>query len=269
MAACASYGVGMGADGTGTTEFGRQLRGWRQRRRLSQLELAALAATTSRHVSFLETGRSRPGTDMVRRLADALEVPPREQNALLEAAGLRAAFPHRTLDDRDMTRYRAAVDALLRAHEPLPAAVVDRYGAVHRANDAFERLMPGLIGVPPETLVDSLFGPGPFRQIVVNFDEVAASWLARQRHEARRTGDPRLEALIDRAQRLIGPLPRRESNDDEPVVCSRLRIGEQVLALYTIVVRFDTATDVTLNELRVELLHPANTAAEHFFGVDG
>lgn len=169
---------------------------------------------------------------MVRRLADALEVPSREQNALLEAAGLRPTFPHRPLDDRDVARYRVLVDALLRGHEPLPAAVVDRYGAVHRANDAFERLMPGMIGVPPETLVDNLFGPGPFREIVVNFDEVAASWLARQRHEADRTGDPRLEALLDRAQRLIDPLPRREFND-EAVVCSRLRIGDQVLALYT------------------------------------
>lgn len=256
----------MGGDGTGSTEYGRQLRGWRERRRLSQLELAARAGTTSRHVSFLETGRSRPGADVARRLADALQVPPREQNALLQAAGLRPAFPLRTLDDDDMVRYRAAVDALLRGHEPLPAVVVDRYGAVHRTNDAFERLMPGLAGLSPEMLVDNLFGPGPFRQSVVNFGDVAALWLERQRHEATRTGDPRLEALIDRAERLIGPLPRREFSEDEPVVCSLLRIGDEVLAMYTVVVRFDTAADVTLNELRVELLHPANAAAERYFG---
>jgi transcriptional regulator with XRE-family HTH domain len=149
--------------------FGAQLRRWRRARGLTQLTLAARAATTSRHISFLETGRSRPRAEMVRRLADALGLQPREHNALLEAAGLPARFPQRPLDDDQLTRYSTAIESLLRRHEPLPAAVVDRYGAILRANPAFERLTPGLIGLTPEELVDRHFGPGPWRDALENW----------------------------------------------------------------------------------------------------
>lgn len=257
----------MATSGLRTTEFGMQLRTWRQQRGLSQLELAARAGTTPRHISFLETGRSRPRTDMVLRLAAELELLPREQNAMLAAVGLRAVFPNRPLEDSDMARVRGVIESLLGGHEPLPAAVVDRYGAVRSANQAFERLTPGLVGLEPEELVDRFFGPGPWREMLVNWEDAAAAWLARQRYEARRTGDPRLEALIARAEQLIGPLPRNTRTEDLPVACTRIRAGHDVLELYTVVVRFDTANDVTLSELRVELMHPGNDAADRFFGV--
>lgn len=250
-----------------SSDFGRRLRAWRRQRGLSQFELAVRAGTTPRHLSFLETGRSRPGTEMVIRLANELDLAPREQNALLEAAGLPATRSHHPLEATEMSRFSGVIDSLLRGHEPLPAAVIDRYGAVLRANMAFERLSPGLVGLEPEELVDRFFGPGPWRDVLVNWTDAAAVWLARQRREICRTDDPRLEALVARAVRLIGPVPCPTPAEGLPMVCSRIRVGEEVLELFAVVVRFDTASDVTLSELRVELMYPGNDAADRFFRV--
>ena len=137
-----------------TSDFGRRLRAWRRQRGLSQLELALRVGTTPRHISFLETGRSGPGNEMVIRATRwssvspvELDVPPREQNAMLEAAGLPATYSHHPLEASEITRFSAVMNSLLRGHEPLPAAVIDRYGTVLRANAAFERLSPGLVGL--------------------------------------------------------------------------------------------------------------------------
>lgn len=204
---------------------------------------------------------------MVIRLASELDLPPREQNALLEAAGLPATYSHHPIEASEMARFSAVIDSLLGGHEPLPAAVIDRYGTVLRANAAFERLSPGLVGLKPEELVDRFFGPGPWRDALVNWTEAAAAWLARQRREISRTADPRLEALVARAERLIGPVPCTTPAEGLPMVCSRIRAGEEVLELFAVVVRFDTASDVTLSELRIELIYPGNDAAERFFRV--
>jgi transcriptional regulator with XRE-family HTH domain len=247
------------------SDFGRQLRQWRTHRGLSQLELATRAGTTSRHLSFLETGRSRPRSAMVMRLARELDVPLREQNAMLLAAGLSAIFPERSLDDIEMEKYRSAIDSLLEAHEPLPAAVVDRYGSVRFANTAFELLAPGLLGLEPEEMVDVLFGPGPVRDSLMNWTEVAPIWLERQNREARRTRDPRLASLISRAEARVGPGHPLPPSDSAPMLCSKFKLGNQILELFAVVVRFDSALDVSLSALRIELLYPANEAAEDFF----
>jgi hypothetical protein len=203
---------------------------------------------------------------MVLRLADALDLQPREQNVLLEAAGLPARFPGRSLDDAQLARHAAAIDSLLRRHEPLPAAVLDRYGAVVRANAAFEHLTPGLVGLPPEEVIDRNFGQGPWRDMIVNWDEVAASWLVRQRHELERTGDQRLQALVTRAERLIGPLSPGSGGTahGSPMTCARLRVGDEVPEIFALVARFDGAHDVTLSELRVELMYPGNDATDRY-----
>jgi hypothetical protein len=202
---------------------------------------------------------------MVRRLAGALDLLPREHNAMLEAAGLPAVFSQRPLEDSEMALYSAAIESLLQRHEPLPAAVIDRYGAVRSSNRAFERITPGLVGLEPEELVERYFGPGPWRDTVVNWTDVATAWLARQRFEAHRTGDPRLEQLITRAERLIGPLPRHTGAEHMPMACARIKAGDDVLEIFVMVVRFDAANDVTLSELRVELMYPANEAADRYF----
>jgi hypothetical protein len=202
---------------------------------------------------------------MVLRLAGALDLLPRERNAMLEAAGLPAAYSERPLEDSEMARYRAAIESLLQRHEPLPAAVIDRYGTVRKANGAFERLTPGLVGLDPEELIERHFGPGPWREAIVNFPDVATAWLARQRAEAHRTGDPRLEELITKAERLIGPLPRDPAANGTPMACAQMKAGDDVLEIFALVVRFDAANDVTLSELRIELLYPANEAADRYF----
>jgi transcriptional regulator with XRE-family HTH domain len=250
------------------TEFGRRLRRWRLERGLSQLELAERAGTTSRHLSFLETGRSRPRTPIVLRLGRELALPLREQNGLLDAAGLPPQFPERPPDDAAMAPFKAAIASLLASHDPLPAAVLDRYGAILHANTAFEKLSPGLMGASPEALVDVLFGPGPWRDSVENWSEVASAWFARQRMELHRTGDSRLAQLISRAERLTGSMPDAGVRTDAPVVCTRLRISAEIIELFTAVVRFDNATDVALSELRIELIYPANDAAARFLGVE-
>lgn len=250
------------------TEFGRRLRRWRLERGFSQLELAERVGTTSRHLSFLETGRSRPRAPIVLRLGRELALPLREQNGLFEAAGLPPAFPERPPDDTAMAPVRTAIASLLANHDPLPAAVLDRYGAILHANAAFENLSPGLVGAPPEALVDAFFGPGPWRDSVENWPEVASAWFARQRTELRRTGDNRLARLISRAERLTGHLPGTRVVTDAPVVCTRLRMATEVIELFTAVVRFDNATDVALSELRIELIYPANDAAARFLGVE-
>src|SRR5437763_6119512 len=129
--------------------IGELLRAWRQRRNLSQLELSLNAEVSSRHLSFLETGRARPSREMVMRLAEELEVPLRERNGLLLAAGFAPAYAQRPLDAPEMASVRQAVDRFLRAHEPYPAVVVDRYHNLIAANDALELL---LNGVAPELL---------------------------------------------------------------------------------------------------------------------
>lgn len=155
--------------------FGRYLRSWRRRRGFSRLELAERSGTTPRHLLFIETGRSRPRTGMVLRLAQALSLPPREQNAALEAAGLPAVFPDLPLEAPEMAPFREAVQSLPTSHDPLPAAVLDRYGAIVEANAGFERLTPGLVGVAPETLVERLFGPGAGRDAIVSWTDAAAA----------------------------------------------------------------------------------------------
>lgn len=114
-------------------------------------------------------------------------------------------------------------------------------------------------------MIDRNFGPGPWRDTVVNRDEVAASWLVRQRHEAERTGDRRLGALVARAERLIGPLPPGSGTDHgSPMTCARLRVGDEVLEIFALVARFDDAHEVTLGELRVELMYPGDDATDRY-----
>ena len=160
--------------GTQSTPFGRALRQWRRLRGVSQLALAATAATTTRHVSYLETGRSRPSREMVDRLGDALEVPLRERNRMLELAGLAGVYPEGDLAADDLIPFRRVVDRLLRTHQPYPAFVVDRHWNVVDANRAAQRFLPDARG--PNTarlLLDA------WRPLIENWDEVAVAVVDR------------------------------------------------------------------------------------------
>jgi len=247
--------------------FGQQLRHWRQRAGLSQIQLAAEADTTPRHVSFIETGRSRPGRALVLRLAAALDVPIRERNAMLVAAGLAPAFPEHRFDDQAMQPLKRVLDRVLAAHEPYPAWVVAAGFRFIGSNQGAEALFPGMCGLTPEAIVDAWFGPGPFRELVENWQDVIRVGVASLRREARRTADPGLLELVARAEAhsLRGPDSDSDLDPDLPVVCPRLKLGGQVVRTISAVMRFDTAVEITASELRIELMFPADEASDAAF----
>jgi transcriptional regulator with XRE-family HTH domain len=234
---------------------------------MSQLELAAQAGTTPRHVSFIETGRSRPRQDLVLRLATALDVPIRERNGLLLAAGLPAAYASLELGHEAMGPVRKVIDRILRTHEPYPAWVGGRGFRFLSSNRAAEALFPGLCGLPPEAVVDLWFGPSPFRQMVENWQDVVWAGIASLRREAARASDPGLAELLRRAESHLRGIPAPEPGalPELPVVCPRLNLGGRIVRTISTVMRFDTAIEVTASELRVELMFPADDDSEDYF----
>ena len=250
--------------GAPASPFGARLRQWRHHRRLSQLALAAVTSTTARHISFLETGRSRPSRQMVLRLAEALDVNPRDANELLYAAGLPAAYPHAELASPDLAPYRTAITRLLAAHEPYPAMVLDRRYTVLLANQACATLFgPGVTG--SNFVTDALANPAT-AQTIVNWPEVAWAGLDRLQENAKRTPfDPELQALIGRAETALVGIARPQPGDAGLIVCPWFRIGGSIVRTIALTARFDHAADVTLDELRAELIYPLDEQADRFF----
>jgi transcriptional regulator with XRE-family HTH domain len=227
---------------------------------MSQLSLAAAAATPARHVSFLETGRSRPGTDLVLRLARALDVPLRAQNELLSAAGLAASYSQHRLSDAVLAPYRRAIGYTLGALDPYPAIVVDRSLAIVDANRAARRVFDLSTSA---SLLDLLLSPGGLRQHLLNFDHVAWAWHDRLVRES--SGDPQAEALIARMLEQLRHVPRPSESNDGLVVCPTFRVGARVIRTVGMSVRFAPGRDVTLEELAIEVLYPRDDDADDFF----
>lgn len=247
--------------------FGGELRQHRLRRGLSQLQLALIAGTTPRHLSFLETGRSRPGRELVLRLGEALDLSLRERNLLLNSAGFAPAYTEHSLDAPVLNSIRGVLDRVLENHEPFPAWVVTSGWRFLQANRAAERLMPGLCTLTPEEVVDMWFGPGPFRESVVNWQDVVWAGVQGLRRDVLRSGDAGLRLLLRRVEGHLRevPEPTGEGLPEGPVVCPVFQLGSQVVRTVSTVMRFDTAVDVQVAELRVELMFPADDAAEAFF----
>jgi transcriptional regulator with XRE-family HTH domain len=251
----------------GEVTFGDLLRYWRRVRAMSQLDLASAAMTTPRHMSFLETGRSRPTRDMVLRLAVALEVPLRDRNGLLLAAGFAPLYPLRDLDDPQLDRVAAAVGAMLDHHEPLPAVVLDRGWALQRANVGAQRLFGALFAPDPvpadANVLRLMLEPGPVRASVVNWNEVAPELLERARREAvggvldLATADlvEELRSRPDVGATLVAPRSIAPSN---PVIDIHFAVDDGVLRFFSVVSTIGTPIDVTAQELRVECFFPAD-----------
>jgi transcriptional regulator with XRE-family HTH domain len=246
--------------------FGTRLRQWRQQRGLSQLALAGRVGSTSRHISFLETGRSRPSRQMTLRLADALDVGRREANRLLHAAGLPATYSQAALDGADLGQYRATIQRMLAAHEPYPGLVLDGHFTVLLANDACARLFgTDLVGV--NFVRDALTNPVT-AGMIVNWAEVAWAGLDRlRRHHERNPFDDELHVLVAAAEAVLDSVPR-PATETSAMVCPTFRIGDDQVRTVAMVARFDQAADVTLDELRVELIYPFDEAADRFFRND-
>jgi transcriptional regulator with XRE-family HTH domain len=248
----------------GAPHVGELLREWRRRRHVSQLELASRSAVSARHLSFIETGRSRPSREMVLHLAQRLDVPLRQRNGLLLAAGFAPIFGERSLDDAELAPARAALDRFLAAHEPYPALVVDRHWTIVAANEAVSLLTAGVapeLLEPPANALRIALHPDGMTRRVANLESWAAHLLERLAAARDATGDPGLAALYDE---LAAYHPRAAARPaaGEPVgeiaFLHRLVLGEEQLSFISTVTRFGTAHDVTLAELTIEAFYPAD-----------
>jgi transcriptional regulator with XRE-family HTH domain len=250
---------------------GPLLRDWRQRRRMSQMELALEAGVSTRHLSFVETGRSRPSAEMVLHLADRLDVPLRERNELLLAAGFAPQYSARDFDDPALREVRDAVSRVLAAHEPYPAIAVDRYWNLVASNEA---LGPFLEGVAPELLVPPVntirlaLHPDGIAPRIVNLGEYRADLIERLDRAARLTGDPVLAELHEEMLGYPGPEPPAAPVDAAVTVGLRLAPApgsdSPELSFFSTITTFGTAVDVTVSELAVEAFFPAETVTADY-----
>jgi transcriptional regulator with XRE-family HTH domain len=245
---------------------GQLLRGWRDARRLSQLELSLEADVSTRHLSFVETGRAQPSREMIVRLAEHLDVPLRERNELLLAAGYAPAYPESQMDDQRMQTVRAAVRQVLAGHEPYPALVVDRHWELLDANASVGLLLEGVDPAqlaPPVNVLRLALHPDGVAPRIANLGEWRAHLLARLRRQVLATHDPQLTTLLDelRGYPCDQPEPVVEMpGPGEIVVPLRLRHGDGELRFMSIVSTFGTPLDITVQELSIEAFFPADAA---------
>jgi transcriptional regulator with XRE-family HTH domain len=247
---------------------GRLLREWRTRRHLSQLELAAQADISTRHLSFIETGRSQPSREMVLHLGEQLEIPLRERNALLTAAGYAPLYRESELDAPDMQPVRDAIDNVLRAHEPYPALVVDRAWNLVAANATVGMLMQGIapwLLTPPVNVMRASLHPDGLAPRIVNLEQWASHLLTRLDRQVLLSGDRDVAALLEEL-RSYPDVPARATfpeleGAEKVFVPLRLEAtGGTVLTFFSTVTTFGTALDVTLAELSIESFFPADEA---------
>jgi transcriptional regulator with XRE-family HTH domain len=241
---------------------GTLLRDWRRRRHMSQLDLALEAGISTRHLSFVETGRSRPSAEMVLHLADQLEVPLRDRNQLLLAAGYAPAYAQRDFDDPELAPVREALGRVLAGHEPYPAVVVDRHWGMVAANAAVGLLTAGVAAhllEPPVNVLRLGLHPEGLARRIANLAEWRAHLLDRLGCQAVATGDPALAALhAELAAYPGGPEPVPSPRIDEIAVPLRLRDGDRELSFISTVTTFGTAVDITVAELAIEAFYPAD-----------
>jgi transcriptional regulator with XRE-family HTH domain len=258
-------------DGMVAVPVGELVRDWRTRRRCSQMHLAHEVGVSPRHLSFVETGRSKPSPELVECIAEELEIPLRERNTLLLAAGYAPRYRERTLDDPAMRFAVESVQRMLDAHDPYPGVLIDRQWNVVRANGAAGALTAGLapeVLGPPINVYRACLHPGGLAARTVNFPEWAAYLVGQLDRSLALTGDPALQALrdeVDGYPNVTEALARTDvaSRDDTPLLVPlRLQVGDAELSLFTTLTTFGTPRDVTLEELAVELFYPADEATE-------
>lgn len=249
---------------------GELLRGWRQHRRLSQLDLALNADVSARHISFLETGRSLPSRDMLLRLAEQLDLPLRERNTLLVAAGYAPTYHRTPLDDPAMRAAREAIDLVLAGHEPYPALAIDRHWILMAANHAIGPLLAGVAAdllEPPINVLRLSLHPTGLAPRIANLGEWRNHVLTRLQRQVEITADPVLAALHDELAGYPHPESASEidARDASPrygglVVPIRLQTNQGLLSFISTTTVFGTAVDITLDELAIESFFPADAA---------
>ncbi len=276
MSATTAFPPAPAQGGSSSSGVGRMLRHWRTERRISQLDLALQAEVSTRHLSFIENGRAKPSRQMVLLLSSALEVPLRERNTLLLAAGYAPAYRETSLEDPMMAEVRLALQMILRQHDPFGAVVVNRHWDIVMASDSWRRMMAALgaaqcpsqplevVPAPRPNIVRSLLAPGPLRQSIRNWEQLARASVARARRDASR--DPAAEEVLRQAVAESG---RPDLWDDAALVSPQsllipveLEVGGTVLRLLSTISTLGTAQDITLQELHIESFHPADAETD-------
>jgi len=246
---------------TARPHAGDLLRQWRQRRRLSQLDLAIAADVSSRHLSFVETGRSRPTSDMILRLAEHLDVPLRDRNTLLLAGGYDPAYPEHGLAEPELRAVQAALSRVLKGHEPYPAVVVNRWWELVDANAGialFTRHVKPELLAPPANVLRLSLHPDGMAPRIANLPEWRAHLLARLHHQAEATGDARLAELHAELAAYPGGQAEPPPARAEVVVPLRYHGDARELCFLSITAVIGTPMDVTVSELAIESFYPAD-----------
>lgn len=262
---------------------GAMLRDWRDDRRRSQLDLALDVGVSTRHLSYVETGKSKPSPELVLAIAEHLDVPLRERNAMLLAAGYAPRYRHTPLDDNSLASVRAALTELIRAHDPYPALVVDRHWNMVSANEGAMAMVARAAAhlvIPPVNVYRVTLHPEGLSQAIDNLDEWAHHLLGTLARQVAVTRDPELRALLDDVSSYpnIADLEssragswRARSGIPTVVVPLRLRVpdgsgGTMIQSWFSTNTSIGTPADITLDELHVELFHPADEATAAMVG---
>lgn len=245
--------------------IGEHLRDWRQRRRMSQMDLALDAGVSTRHLSFVETGRAAPSRDMILKLAECLDIPLRERNVLLVAGGFAPVFPERGLDHPAVAAARRAIDIVLAGHEPYPAVALDRHWNLVAHNRAIAPLIEGCdptLLAPPVNMLRLALHPKGIAPRIDNLAEVRTHLIARLRRQFEVSADAGLQALLAEVTAypvpLAHPHPRKDREADALFIPVRLRSSAGRLTLISATTLFGTPVDVTLSELAIETFLPAD-----------
>lgn len=250
------------------TPFGALLKSWRTRRRLSQLDLALAADVSARHISFLETGRAHPSRLMILRLAEALETPLADRNALLAAAGFAAAYSWAPLDDRALRPVKRALTRMMDRHAPYPAVLIDRLWRIVDANPSGWMLFGG--DQTGRSIVSAICDDPDVRSKIINWGEVALSLAARLRAESRHVGgDPALNALAEKLARdpeCAEAEVLYAASLHQPALTVQILMGDTELSFFSTIAQIGSPRDVTLTDLRVELFFPTDPVTEAAFG---
>lgn len=249
---------------TNQQPVGTLLREWRQRRRLTQLDLALDAEVSPRHLSFVETGRAQPSREMLLHLSEELEIPLRERNALLVAGGYAPMFRERRLDDAALAAARKAIDLVLEAQKPFPAFALDRHWNIVASNSALQELYEGVapeLMAPPVNAMRLSLHPKGVAPRIENLAEWRAHLVARLRKQVQTTGDAVLKDLLEELLSYPEEKPFKAENLEQAVLVPlKIRCSLGLLSFMSTTTVFGTPVDVTLSELAIEMFFPANAA---------
>ena len=243
--------------------FGAVLKQWRNQRHISQLDLGLMADVSARHISFLETGRSKPSRPMVQHLCETLDIPRTARNGMLNAAGFSAAFGERDYNEDGMKEIREAIDWTLQRHDPYPAIVLDRHWAIVKTNNSSKLLLNALGLDEGSSLLEIAADKQKMVELFENWQEVGLHLIARLRTEsAHYGGDEYLDGIASNLTTQIGATSIMDAGVLPAVIPARYRAGGITLSLFSTIAQFGTAEDIALADLRIELMFPADDATK-------